>query len=148
MEKEIHNSHGASPVNQNIWSMWWIRTSRLSINNPLSLLTMLASMKGAHCVSSMVPRRHWVVPNRATLPQKWPPPPSNVAGSCQWTQRLNQRKTKAVLFREGMRIQGGEGYVLRLLASMKGAHCVSRIVPCTQHTMLQGYLAYKKHPPT
>ena len=37
MEKGIQNSHGARPVNQDVESMWWIRTSRLSIKNSLSL---------------------------------------------------------------------------------------------------------------
>ena len=36
MEQEIQNSHGARPVNQVIQSMWWTRTSRLSIKNSLS----------------------------------------------------------------------------------------------------------------
>ena len=35
-------------------------------------------------------RRHWLVANRDTLPQKWPPPPWKVAGSCRWTHGLNQ----------------------------------------------------------
>jgi len=35
--KENSNSHGARPVYYNIYSMWWIRTSRLSIKNSLSL---------------------------------------------------------------------------------------------------------------
>ena len=34
-----------------------------------------------------VARRPWLVANRATLPQKWPPPPD----SCKRTERLNQR---------------------------------------------------------
>ena len=37
METEIQNSHGARPVNQVIQSMWWTRTSRLSMKNSLSL---------------------------------------------------------------------------------------------------------------
>jgi len=36
MERRIQNSHSARPVNQVIWSMWWTRTSRLSIKNSLS----------------------------------------------------------------------------------------------------------------
>ena len=35
MEKGIQNSHGARPVNQVIQSMWWTRTSRLSIKKSL-----------------------------------------------------------------------------------------------------------------
>ena len=30
--------------------------------------------------------RPWLVANRATLPQKWPPPPWNVAGPCELTE--------------------------------------------------------------
>jgi len=30
-------------------------------------------------------RRPCLVANRATLPQKWPPPPRNMAYSCEWT---------------------------------------------------------------
>ena len=41
--------------------------------------------------------RPWLVANRATLPQKWPPPPWNVAGSREWTQRLNQRSRLSLM---------------------------------------------------
>ena len=34
-------------------------------------------------------RRPLPVANLRTLPQKWPPPPWKVAGSCRWTPRLN-----------------------------------------------------------
>ena len=37
MEKGIQNSRGAKPVDQDISSMWWTRTSRLSIKKSLSL---------------------------------------------------------------------------------------------------------------
>ena len=33
--------------------------------------------------------RRWVVANMRLLPQKWPAPPWQVAGSFRWTQRLN-----------------------------------------------------------
>ena len=36
-------------------------------------------------------RRRCLVANRATLPQKWPPPPRDVAYSCE-LRRLNKRK--------------------------------------------------------
>ena len=31
-------------------------------------------------------KRPWLVANRATVPQKWPPPPRNVADSCELTE--------------------------------------------------------------
>ena len=36
MVEEIQTSQGTRPVNQNILSMWWTRTSRLSKENSLS----------------------------------------------------------------------------------------------------------------
>ena len=36
-------------------------------------------------------RRHLAVANLRTVPQKWPAPPWEVAGSFRWTQRLNLR---------------------------------------------------------
>ena len=38
------------------------------------------------------PRRPWFVANRATLPQKWPPPPRNVADSCELTEMTKPRQ--------------------------------------------------------
>ena len=35
-------------------------------------------------------RRRCLVANRATLPQKWPPPPRNVADSCEMTATTKQ----------------------------------------------------------
>jgi hypothetical protein len=37
MEKGFQHSQGARPVNQDIQSMWWTRTSRLSMKNSVSL---------------------------------------------------------------------------------------------------------------
>ena len=43
-------------------------------------------------------RRRCLVATWATLPQKWPPPPWNVAGSCQWTQRGREIRQIAHFF--------------------------------------------------
>ena len=40
--------------------------------------------------------RRWVVANMRLLPQKWPAPPWEVAGSFRWTQRLNLLLVTAV----------------------------------------------------
>jgi hypothetical protein len=41
---------------------------------------------GSACACGESCVRPWLVANRATLRQKWPPPPWSVAGSCEWTQ--------------------------------------------------------------
>ena len=51
MEKGIQNSHGARPVNQDIQSMWWTRTSRLSIKNSLFLTCWAAGI----CLVEVLP---------------------------------------------------------------------------------------------
>ena len=41
--------------------------------------------------------RPWLVANRATLPQTWPPPPGNMASSCRWTETT--QPTQPSIFR-------------------------------------------------
>ena len=52
-------------------------------------------------------KRRCLVANRGSFPRKWPPLPWNVAGSCQWTQRLNQRCLRSRLSLMGARITCG-----------------------------------------
>ena len=41
-------------------------------------------------------RKSWLVANRATLPPKWPPPPKNVADSCERTETT--KRTQPCMF--------------------------------------------------
>ena len=40
--------------------------------------------------------RPWLVANRGTVPQKWPPPPRNVAEECELT--FNTKPRQSILF--------------------------------------------------
>ena len=46
-------------------------------------------------------RRPWLVANRATLPQKWPPTPRNVADSCELTA-TTRGQLRAVVLERGL----------------------------------------------
>ena len=57
-------------------------------------------------------RRPCLVANRATLPQTWPPPPRNVADSCELTATTKQTKPSILLqarARGGHEESGGRG---------------------------------------
>ena len=72
MEKGIQNAHGARPANQVIQSMWWTRTSRLSINKSLSLEALLSVRRSVLSVR---------VTTRAEDAQGTPPTQSHISPS-------------------------------------------------------------------
>ena len=54
MKEGIQNFHGARPVNQVIDSMWWTRTSRLSITNSFFEKTHLSgALRVESCAASL-----------------------------------------------------------------------------------------------
>jgi hypothetical protein len=84
---------------------------------PMGGYTAGMSTRGDTCTSSPLAgdppercRRRCLVANRATLLEKWSLPPWRVAGSCRWTQRLNQLNQRSCLFiNAGMNRTPGSG---------------------------------------
>ena len=74
------------------------------------------SVLGASC------RRPWLVANRATLSQKWQRPPWNVADSCSWPQRLNQRSF-LYLMAERVKAEWRRRAICQVLLAPPGVGC-------------------------
>jgi len=96
----------------------WIRTSRLSIQNSPSLWStvlcgdeqrrgsvLCSGYEVQTCVQVMRFRRPCLVPDRATLPQKWPPPPRNVADSCEPTGTTKPTKRRGSILCAAYEVQ-------------------------------------------
>ena len=106
MEKGIQNSHVARSVNQVIQSMWWTRTSRLSIKNSPSVS------------SRRPPPHHSKIPLQTALPSQTGPPRN-------WRSHPEGPRQKWAWGVEGVggrgRGGGGARAGLRVSTSRKGA---------------------------